>query len=251
MSLIVTQDGYVAVNTCCVRSYRVVKVEAPVETSDSADVPDAVPVAEAPAVYQIIAVYDVDGSTRVVYEGSERTCLEAFSKLVPRVADHRSKENDLLGAPPNRGFANLDDAEDEANYEKPHVSSAEIEDVVEYVVRRVVEAFSRLVPRVADSRIAEAESFPSSTPERIRELKAMDYKSEYLKTPEWEEKGEIMRRRFGNRCQTCNSNEKKLEVHHRTYERVGEELPADPTLLCEECHDLIGPVEKRERAKGS
>ena len=33
--------------------------------------------------------------------------------------------------------------------------------------------------------ITEAEPFPSSTPERIRELTAMDYRSEYLKTPEW------------------------------------------------------------------
>jgi 5-methylcytosine-specific restriction endonuclease McrA len=28
-----------------------------------------------------------------------------------------------------------------------------------------------------------------------------------------------------------------LEVHHRTYERVGEERPADVIALCKACHE--------------
>jgi DNA-binding transcriptional ArsR family regulator len=37
------------------------------------------------------------------------------------------------------------------------------------------------------------------------------------------------------RCQVCNST-KNLEVHHRTYERLGDERPADLTVLCHRCH---------------
>ena len=40
------------------------------------------------------------------------------------------------------------------------------------------------------------------------------------------------------RCQVCNSPH-DLHVHHRTYERVGHEDPADLTVLCMWCHDLF------------
>jgi hypothetical protein len=40
------------------------------------------------------------------------------------------------------------------------------------------------------------------------------------------------------RCRICNvpSSEIPLQAHHRTYERLGAELPADLTALCVLCH---------------
>ena len=93
--------------------------------------------------------------------------------------------------------------------------------------------------------ITEAEPFPSVGLQRDAALSRMHY-DKYLNTPEWKERSSIIRKRFGNRCQTCNSSNKKLEVHHRTYERRGNELPTDLTLLCEECHKLIQPVQDKE-----
>jgi 5-methylcytosine-specific restriction endonuclease McrA len=37
-------------------------------------------------------------------------------------------------------------------------------------------------------------------------------------------------------CQLCNSKEKKLDVHHRTYENRGRETFNDVIVLCDGCH---------------
>jgi 5-methylcytosine-specific restriction endonuclease McrA len=43
----------------------------------------------------------------------------------------------------------------------------------------------------------------------------------------------------GNRCGLCNApndSDNHLEVHHRTYARLGCELQSDLTALCADCH---------------
>jgi hypothetical protein len=59
---------------------------------------------------------------------------------------------------------------------------------------------------------------------------------EYLRTERWKRKARAARKRAGNRCQMCNSDAKPLEVHHRTYERLGWELSGDLIALCARCH---------------
>ena len=61
----------------------------------------------------------------------------------------------------------------------------------------------------------------------------------YLRSPSWKKKAEAAKIRAGNRCQLCNKsrNEVQLEAHHRTYERLGNELPGDITVLCRDCHE--------------
>lgn len=68
----------------------------------------------------------------------------------------------------------------------------------------------------------------------VEKLKAMPYK-EYLQTDHWKKKRLQALKRYNFRCQTCNSNN-KLHVHHRTYERRGEELITDLICLCDKCH---------------
>ena len=96
-------------------------------------------------------------------------------------------------------------------------------------------------PQTPTITISEADPFPNVSLERVDELKTMPYRDEYLQTPEWKARAEIMRRRFKHRCQTCNSKaeDKPLEVHHRHYENRGHECPIDLTVLCRECHQLI------------
>lgn len=65
----------------------------------------------------------------------------------------------------------------------------------------------------------------------------MNYQA-YLKTIAWKERRTAALRRAGYRCQVCNGSD-RLEVHHRTYERIGQEDPADLTVLCHECHELF------------
>ena len=60
----------------------------------------------------------------------------------------------------------------------------------------------------------------------------------YLETDAWQERREAALNRACHRCQVCNSG-RSLDVHHRTYARLGQELEADLTVLCRGCHDLF------------
>lgn len=63
---------------------------------------------------------------------------------------------------------------------------------------------------------------------------------EYIKTEAWRERAEAAKQRVGHRCQICNrpAGRVTLDVHHRTYERLGNERPEDLTVLCRGCHEL-------------
>lgn len=78
---------------------------------------------------------------------------------------------------------------------------------------------------------------PGPSPKRIRELRAMPY-SDYLRTPEWRSTRAKMLVRCDYRCQICNGQD-RLEVHHRTYVRLAQELKGDLILLCRGCHGLF------------
>lgn len=70
---------------------------------------------------------------------------------------------------------------------------------------------------------------------RITELRTMPYR-EYLQSPEWQERRKQAMKRAGFRCQICNAYGVRLNVHHRTYERRGNEDNRDLITLCEDCH---------------
>jgi hypothetical protein len=76
---------------------------------------------------------------------------------------------------------------------------------------------------------------PSITPERLAALRAMPYE-DYLRTPEWRARRQEALKRAQYRCYLCNTNQSPLEVHHRTYERLGAEAPEDLYVLCDSCH---------------
>lgn len=73
-----------------------------------------------------------------------------------------------------------------------------------------------------------------TSPSDPKELPYVDY----LKSKYWRSfrKGAIDR--AGKRCQTCNT-EGGLDVHHRTYERLGCEDPRDVVVLCRDCHEIF------------
>jgi len=57
----------------------------------------------------------------------------------------------------------------------------------------------------------------------------------YLRSARWKKKAAAARKRAGYRCQMCN-RQAPLQVHHRTYERLGYEMPGDLIALCAGCH---------------
>ena len=72
-------------------------------------------------------------------------------------------------------------------------------------------------------------------------LRFLSYR-EYLETDHWRETRAAAIARAGGKCALCprvaeGSETSRLHVHHRTYERLGEELPADLVVLCAWCHE--------------
>ncbi len=82
----------------------------------------------------------------------------------------------------------------------------------------------------------------------VAALRALPYQ-EYLKTDHWQKMRKAALERADHRCQACYAKDVQLDVHHRTYERLGEELPEDLFVLCHVCHEAItkygGQVEKK------
>lgn len=64
---------------------------------------------------------------------------------------------------------------------------------------------------------------------------ARDIYNFYLDSPAWKSKRLAALNLAGHRCQLCNGT-KNLHVHHRTYERIGDEELGDLTVLCKNCH---------------
>jgi 5-methylcytosine-specific restriction endonuclease McrA len=59
---------------------------------------------------------------------------------------------------------------------------------------------------------------------------------EYLQSPEWMVVRAEAIERAGHMCEQCGFT-RKLQVHHVSYSRLGNELPEDLKVLCRQCHD--------------
>lgn len=68
----------------------------------------------------------------------------------------------------------------------------------------------------------------------------------YIHSAEWRARADAAKDRAGYRCQVCHSN-RRIEAHHRTYERLGHELDSDITVLCDDCHELFHKNRRLQR----
>jgi hypothetical protein len=59
---------------------------------------------------------------------------------------------------------------------------------------------------------------------------------DYLESPGWQLTRKEALTRADFKCQRCGASDTELNVHHLTYERLGEELPSDLVVLCRRCH---------------
>ncbi len=99
---------------------------------------------------------------------------------------------------------------------------------------RLTECESCRGKRFAD-RDQQLEAEREARRERLHLLRTMPY-IEYLQTPEWQTKRHGKLRSAGFRCELCNTGNTVLDVHHRTYERRGNEYYKDLIVLCRDCH---------------
>lgn len=62
----------------------------------------------------------------------------------------------------------------------------------------------------------------------------------YLLTPSWREKRLKVLTRAGGICEGCRER-KATQVHHKSYEHVGNELLFELVAICDDCHRILHP----------
>lgn len=112
---------------------------------------------------------------------------------------------------------------------------------------------SKAYKQYQDIKTKLTNSIPKDNTQQIsrnKPISKLDY-YEYIQSPEWKQKSKEAKERAMNRCQLCYrpSNEIVLHTHHRTYERLGNELDTDLTVLCEECHKIFETTSQHRPAK--
>ena len=69
--------------------------------------------------------------------------------------------------------------------------------------------------------------------------------NQYIQSDKWKEKARAIIERDGNKC-ICGSKE-KLQVHHKTYDRLFNEIDSDLITLCDPCHVFVTNKNKGEK----
>jgi hypothetical protein len=94
------------------------------------------------------------------------------------------------------------------------------------------------------------------TPKLIRDLNTwlaklfpVEY-NKYIRSDAWRAKAQAAKERALWQCQVCGRPQGviHLDAHHRTYTRLGWEIPEDLTALCEEsCHPAATRIKRGMR----
>ncbi len=74
-------------------------------------------------------------------------------------------------------------------------------------------------------------------PDRDPGLSRMRY-ADYLRTAHWRDVRAMAMLRAGRQCKRCESTDRRLDVHHLSYDRLGREAESDLTVLCAVCHAI-------------
>ena len=72
----------------------------------------------------------------------------------------------------------------------------------------------------------------------IQKAKWRDFYGDYISSAEWLNKRQLVLKRDNNICQACLIN-KAEEVHHKTYDNLGNEFMFELISVCKKCHDRI------------
>lgn len=78
-------------------------------------------------------------------------------------------------------------------------------------------------------------------------MNKQQYKT-YLLTPHWLSLRDKIKHKANHKCEACSSNQ-SLQVHHLTYERLGQESIDDLMCLCEAYHNLVHSLIGKESTR--
>lgn len=90
-----------------------------------------------------------------------------------------------------------------------------------------------------------AEQWRAESAQRVAEReqderKWWEWYSDYLATPEWAKRRQLVLGRAQGLCEGCRSAA-PVHVHHLTYDHAGDELLYELVALCRECHQKAHP----------
>ncbi len=78
------------------------------------------------------------------------------------------------------------------------------------------------------------EEFREAVRRSVERVRSLSY-DQYLLSGEWQTVRYFALRQAGFRCAECGRG-RALHIHHRTYERLGNERLGDVMVLCKDCH---------------
>jgi hypothetical protein len=75
----------------------------------------------------------------------------------------------------------------------------------------------------------------------LERLSRLGFKSylEYLKSDLWKNRRTRFFEKNPRRCIGCGEDQGRIDLHHRTYVRIGQELDQDLVPLCRSCHQSL------------
>lgn len=68
------------------------------------------------------------------------------------------------------------------------------------------------------------------------EQQRKDEYAEYLRSDHWQRMRKVALWRWNYKCVVCGTKD-NLDVHHKTYDRLGHEALEDLVVLCRSCHE--------------
>jgi 5-methylcytosine-specific restriction endonuclease McrA len=82
--------------------------------------------------------------------------------------------------------------------------------------------------------------FEPKKPQRTLSVvdKLLADKAAYMKTAKLKKKRKAKLDQAGRRCERCGSVNGRMDVHHKTYDRLGNERLEDLVVLCVRCHEI-------------
>ena len=66
----------------------------------------------------------------------------------------------------------------------------------------------------------------------------IDYDA-YLNSDAWKARRKVALGKAAYKCQLCGNKKQQLDIHHNTYERLGNERDEDLIVLCHDCHTVF------------
>lgn len=78
-------------------------------------------------------------------------------------------------------------------------------------------------------------------------LSKLESYKDYLKTYDWNETRKVVLKETNYKCQLCGAKNVKLNVHHNTYENIGNEHREDLIVLCDDCHKKFHNIEQIDK----